>query len=109
MNFISITMIFCTHRIHSEMVGVNSPKATVTFLPKESWYVPLISLSFCQALSTEDPRRHPNCRGHSGGKVASYQIIANKTLHQTDLRLTLGHVTGSAQLARIDPDTDCSF
>jgi hypothetical protein len=32
-------------------VGVNSPKATVSFLPKESWYVPLVSLSFGQASS----------------------------------------------------------
>ena len=37
-------------------VGVNSPKATVSFLPKESWYAPLISLSFGQAFFTEDPR-----------------------------------------------------
>ena len=37
-------------------VGVNSPKATVSFLPKESWFFPRISLSFGQAFFTEDPR-----------------------------------------------------
>ena len=37
-------------------VGVNSPKATISFLPKDSWYVPLISLSFGQSFFTEDPR-----------------------------------------------------
>jgi hypothetical protein len=37
-------------------VGVNSPKATVSFLPKESWQLPIISLSFGQSFFTEDPR-----------------------------------------------------
>jgi hypothetical protein len=35
----------------------------------------------------------------------SYQIVASKIVHKTDLRLTLGHVTSSADLAKIDPDT----
>jgi hypothetical protein len=36
-------------------VGVNSPKATVSFLPKEAWWIPLVSASFGQAFFTEDP------------------------------------------------------
>ncbi|HWO36515.1 MAG TPA: hypothetical protein VNO32_47635 [Candidatus Acidoferrum sp.] len=43
------------------------------------------------------------------GTSHSYQVVASQTLHQTDLRLTLGHVTNSAQLARIDPDTGLQF
>jgi Carboxypeptidase regulatory-like domain len=91
-------------------VGVNSPKATVSFLPKDSWYVPLLSLSFGQAFFTEDPRIGTGTT--AGTPVAtshSYQLVASKTFHKTDLRLTLGHVTSSAELAKIDPDTGLQF
>jgi hypothetical protein len=96
-------------------VGVNSPKATVSFLPRESWYVPVISLSFGQAFFTEDPRiglGTPGTGATAGTPVAtshSYQLVASKTIHRTDLRLTLGHVTSSAELAKIDPDTGLQF
>jgi hypothetical protein len=91
-------------------VGVNSPKATVSFLPRQSWYVPLLSLSFGQAFFTEDPRIGTGT--NVGTPVAtshSYQAVASKTIHNTDLRLTLGHVTSSAELAKIDPDTGLQF
>jgi len=87
-------------------VGVNSPKATLSVLPVESWYAPLVSLSFGQAFFTEDPRIGAGTG--AGTPVAtshSYQIVASKTVRKTDLKLTLGHVTSSAQLAKIDPDT----
>ena len=87
-------------------IGVNSPKATISFVPKDSWYAPLIALSFGQAFFTEDPRIGTGTA--AGTPVAtshSYQLVASKTIHQTELRLTLGHVTSSAQLAKIDPDT----
>jgi Carboxypeptidase regulatory-like domain len=90
--------------------GVNSPKATVSFLPKPSWYAPLISLSFGQAFFTEDPRIGTGTTG--GSPVAtshSYQLVASKTLNKTDVKLTLGHVTSSAELAKIDPDTGLQF
>ena len=90
-------------------VGVNSPKATVSFLPKESWYVPLIALSFGQSFFTEDPRIGMAGAGFAAGSPVatshSYQLVASKTLHKIDAKLTLGHVTSSAQLAKIDPDT----
>lgn len=89
--------------------GVNSPKATVSFLPKESWFVPLLSLSFGEAFFTEDPRiglgtgavgtGTPVARSHS------YQFVASRSIRNTDFRLTLGHVTNSAELAKVDPDT----
>jgi hypothetical protein len=90
--------------------GVNSPKATVSFLPNDSWYVPLISLSFGQSFFTEDPRIGTGTTpGTPVATAHSYQLVASKTIHQTDVRLTLGHVTSSAELAKIDPDTGLQF
>jgi uncharacterized protein involved in tellurium resistance len=94
-------------------VGVNSPKATVSFLPKESWYVPLISLSYGQSFFTEDPRIGVGGPGTTAGTPVatshSYQLVASQTIAKTDVRLTLGHVTSSAELAKIDPDTGLQF
>jgi hypothetical protein len=91
-------------------VGVNSPKATVSFLPKDSWYVPLVALSFGQAFFTEDPRIGTGTvPGTPVATSHSYQLVASKTVHKTDLKLTLGHVTSSAELAKIDPDTGLQF
>jgi len=94
--------------------GVNSPKATVAFVPRESWYLPLISLSFGESFFTEDPRVG---LGAGSGTVAaspvatshSYQLVANKTARNTDFKITLGHVTSSAELGKIDPDTGAQF
>ncbi len=91
-------------------VGVNSPKATLSFLPKDSSYVPLLSLSFGEAFFTENPRIGTGTG--AGTPVAtshSYQLVASKTVHKTDVRLTVGHVTSSAELAKIDPDTGLQF
>jgi len=99
-------------------VGVNSPKATVSFLPRESWYLPLISLSFGQSFFTEDPRTGvgqgigagtPVTPGSSVATSHSYQFVASKTVRNTDFKLTLGHVTSSAELGKIDPDTGAQF
>ena len=98
-------------------VGVNSPKATVSFLPLESWYVPLISLSFGQSFFTEDPRIGLGTgagtpAGAASSPVAtshSYQLVASKTVRNTEFKLTLGHVTSSAEQGKIDPDTGLQF
>jgi hypothetical protein len=90
--------------------GVNSPKATVSFLPKESWYVPLVSLSFGQAFFTEDPRIGAgNAPGTPVAIARSYQLVASQTIHNTDVRFTLGRVSNSSELAKIDPDTGLQF
>ena len=87
-------------------VGVNSPKATVSFLPKEAWWIPLLSASFGQAFFTEDPRIGTGtAAGTPVATAHSYQLVASKTIANTDLKLTLGHVTTSQELAKIDPDT----
>ena len=89
-----------------KLVGVNSPKATFSFLPKQSWFLPLLSLSYGQAFFTEDPRIGTGTvAGTPVATAHSYQLVASKAVHRTDLKLTLGHVTASAELAKIDPDT----
>jgi carboxypeptidase family protein len=93
-----------------QWVGVNSPKATISFLPGDSWYAPLISFSFGQAFFTEDPRiGGGTTAGTPVATARAYQLVASKTIHKTDVRLTLGHVTNSQQLAKIDPDTGLPF
>jgi hypothetical protein len=112
----------------NKFVGLNSPKATVSFLPEQSWFLPLVSVSYGESFFTEDPRIGaanqsgvpgiggvpvvPGVAGVPGSPVAtahSYQLVASKTIHKTDLKLTLGHVTQSAELAKIDPDTGLQF
>jgi uncharacterized protein involved in tellurium resistance len=97
--------------LHSEnsfrqWVGVNSPKATISFLPKDSWFVPLISLSFGQAFFTNDPRIGTGSTPPTPVNTAhSYQLVASKTFHKTDVRITLGHVATSQTLGALDADT----
>jgi hypothetical protein len=87
-------------------VGVNSPKATVSFLPRQSWLLPLVSASFGQAFFTEDPRIGTGTvAGTPVATAHSYQLVASKTIAQTDVKVTLGHVTTSQELGKIDPDT----
>lgn len=87
-------------------VGVNSPKATVALLPKPSWPLPLLSLSFGKAFFTEDPRIGTgSAPGTPVATSRSIQLVASRTIDKMDFRLTLGHVSSSQQLAKIDPDT----
>jgi hypothetical protein len=87
-------------------VGVNSPKATLSFVPRESWFLPLISASFGQAFFTEDPRIGTGTvAGTPVATAHSYQLVASKTVAKTDVRVTLSHVTTSEELGKIDPDT----
>jgi Carboxypeptidase regulatory-like domain len=91
-------------------VGVNNPKATVSFLPKEHSFLPNVSLSAGEAFFTNDPRIGTGTtQGTLVSRSHSYQLVASKTLAKTDFRLTLGHVTTEATLAKIDPDTGLQF
>ena len=93
-----------------KLAGVNSPKATLAFLPGDSHFAPLIALSFGEAFFTEDPRIGlGTASGTPVAKSRSYQLMASKLIHQTDIRLTLGQVASSAELAKIDPDTGLQF
>lgn len=88
--------------------GINTPKATVTFLPSESMsLLPSVSLSFGRAFHVNDPRigttgdmAHTVISG-----ARSLQLVVRKTVAKTDLRMTLARVSTDQQLARIDNDT----
>ena len=89
-----------------EWVGVNSPKATVSVIPGPTKWAPLIAASAGESFFTEDPRIGTGTtRGTPVSRAHSYQLVASKLISHTDLKLTLGHVTTAAQLAKIDPDT----
>jgi hypothetical protein len=96
-----------------EWVGVNSPKATLSILPEESWRVPMIAFSFGKSFFTEDPREGTPL---NGPKIAdpvetarSYQLVASERLGRTEVRLTLGHETQTAEYGKIDPDQGLQF
>ena len=85
---------------------MNSPKATISFLPGDSWFLPLVSLSFGQAFFTNDPRiGSGDTRPTLVNTAHSYQLLASKTVYKTDVRVTLGHVTTSQTLGQLDADT----
>ncbi len=100
-------------------VGLNSPKATITFFPPDSWYVPEIALSFGKSFFTEDPRTGSafGQQTATGTPAAanpvetarSYQLVASKRFHDTELKLTLGHETQTAEYGKIDPDNGLQF
>jgi hypothetical protein len=103
----------------SILVGLNSPKATLTFFPKDSWYVPEVALSFGKSFFTEDPRTgsatgQQTATGASSAvdpveTARSYQLVAIERFRNTDLRLTLGRETQTAEYGKIDPDTGLQF
>jgi len=103
----------------NKRVGLSSPKATITFFPQDSWYVPEVAFSYGKSFFTEDPRT-----GMATGQdtatgapaavdpvetAQSYQLVASKTVHKTDFKLTLGHETQTAEYGKIDPDTGLQF
>jgi Carboxypeptidase regulatory-like domain len=98
----------------SALVGLNLPKATITFFPRESWWVPEVAFSFGKSYFTEDPRTG-SATGQQIGAVdpvetaTSYQLVASKRLHNTDLKVTFGHERQSAEYGKIDPDTGLQF
>jgi hypothetical protein len=94
----------------NKWVGINSPKATLSFVPRESAALPSVSLSFGQTFFTNDPRIGTGTQqGSLVSQAHAYQMVVSKTILKTDFRVTLGHVTQEASLAKIDPDTGLQF
>jgi hypothetical protein len=90
--------------------GIDSPKATLSFVPPEGRDLPSVSLSFGQTFFTNDPRMGIGTQqGSLISQAHSYQAVVAKTIAHTDFRVTLGHVTQSASLAKIDPDTGLAY
>jgi hypothetical protein len=87
-------------------VGFNSPKVTFSFLPVDRPLLPTIAFSFGEASYTNDPRIGTGAqRGTPVSRAHSYQLVVSKTIAKTDFRVTLGHITTEASLAKIDADT----
>ncbi len=97
----------------SKLVGGNSPKATLTFVPEPSSLAPLVSVSFGKSFFTEDPREGTALNGPTAvdpvETARSYQMVASKTIHKTDIKLTLGHETQTAEYGKIDPDQGLQY
>ena len=90
----------------NKLAGLTLPKATLTFLPSERDYLPTVAFSYGQAFHTEDPRigmgtGQPTLLAPS----SAYQLVLSKVIKQTQLYVTLKHVSNSQELAKIDPDT----
>ncbi|MGA2697105.1 MAG: TonB-dependent receptor [Terriglobales bacterium] len=97
----------------SKWVGLTSPKSTLTFLPGSARMAPMISLSFGKSFFTEDPRLGTTLNNpvqpQAVETARSYQIVVSKAFRSTDLKLTLGHETQSAEYGKIDPDQGLQF
>ena len=91
-------------------VGFNSPKATLSIIALDSLPLPSVSLSFGQTFFTNDPRIGTGMvQGSLVSRAHAYQLVISKTILKTDFRVTLGHVTQEASLAKIDADTGLQF
>ena len=91
-------------------VGINSPKATLSIQPPADFELPTVSLSFGQSFFTNDPRIGTGTeQGSLVSRAHAYQMVVGKRIGATDFRVTLGHITQEASLAKIDPDTGLQF
>lgn len=102
----------------NRLVGLNSPKATLTFFPRDSWWFPEVAFSFGKSFFTEDPRIGSAVQQTATGApeavdavetARSYQLVTSKRIHRTEVKLTLGRETQSAEYGKIDPDTGLQF
>jgi Carboxypeptidase regulatory-like domain len=88
------------------LASLSLPKATLTFLPPDSPYLPTVAFSYGEAFHTEDPRI-----GNGTGQPTllapsrAYQLRISKVVKQTQINLTLRRTSNSQELAKIDPDT----
>ncbi len=87
-------------------VGVNSPKATLSAFAPGHLPLPNVAISFGESFFTNDPRiGMGSMQGSLVSRARAYQLVVSKTVAKTDFRVTLGHVTQEASLAKIDADT----
>jgi hypothetical protein len=87
--------------------GLTLPKGTFTFLPSSTSALPRVSFSVGEAFHTNDPRigNGGNKPGTIPAPVHASQLVIQKEVYQTDVRITLARVTNAQELAKIDPDT----
>ena len=92
----------------NRLSSLTLPKGTLSILPPDRWYLPMVSFSYGESFHTNDPRI-----GTESGTVAptllapsrAYQLVLSKTMKNTQFYLTLRRVSNSLELAKIDPDT----
>jgi hypothetical protein len=90
----------------NKLATLTLPKATITLLPPDSPYLPIISFSYGESFHTNDPRI-----GTGAGQPTllapsrAYQLVFSKVIKQTQFYVTLRRVSNSLELAKIDPDT----
>jgi len=98
-----------------EWKGFAEPKATVTWSPGAgpARWLPSASFSVGQAFFTEDPRIGVAGADAASGAAAlanpfershSEQLVLEKEIAATDVRVTMGRTTTTATLAKIDAD-----
>ncbi|MEO8737684.1 MAG: carboxypeptidase-like regulatory domain-containing protein [Edaphobacter sp.] len=86
--------------------GITSPKINLIFGRPDAPVLPQVSFSFAKAFHANDPRIGlASGRGDLIIQAREYQMLATKEVFGAELRLTLAHITNSAELAKIDPDT----
>jgi len=89
-----------------KLATLTLPKGTVTLLPPDRWYLPIVAFSYGIGFHTEDPRI-----GNGTGVPTllapsrAYQLVLSKVLKETQFYLTLRRTSNSQELAKIDPDT----
>jgi Carboxypeptidase regulatory-like domain len=89
-----------------KLAGVTLPKGTLTILPPESILLPSVAFSYGEGFHTEDPRIGTGSAAPTLIATSrAYQLILDKTVKKTELRITLKHVANSQELAKIDADT----
>src|SRR5271169_717590 len=90
----------------NKLATLTLPKATLTLLPPDRWYLPQVAFSYGEAFHTNDPRI-----GNGTGEPTllapsrAYQLVFSKVIKQTQFYVTLRRVSNSLELAKIDPDT----
>jgi hypothetical protein len=89
-----------------KLATLTLPKVTLTFLPPEHSYLPIVAFSYGEAFHTEDPRigtgdQAPTLLAPSW----AYQLRISKVIKQIQFNITLRRVSNSQELAKIDPDT----
>jgi hypothetical protein len=83
------------------------PKSTFTILPPENTFLPRVCFSFGEGFHTNDPRIGQVGQARGTILVPSHasQLVLQKRIYQTNVRITLARVTDAQELAKIDPDT----
>jgi len=90
-----------------KLATLTLPKATLTLLPADRWYLPLVSFSYGEAFHTNDPRigTGTNSLPTLLAPSRAYQLVLSKVIAQTQFYVTLRRVSNSMELAKVDADT----